>query len=465
MKQEFLQFSDLYIKNEYQEQLNDLNVIFLEGETHLLWGNDNTPRIFADLFHGNSKILSGNIIMNGRKIEKCNRQTFEAGGIFLVDSQVELMDSLTLAENLFLLKNNSLKKIRLNQKALLIRTKELMEQYELELDVSGRVENLRAIEKVWFQLVRLADRKAKMLVLSGVTPICSRQDLRKLLSLLNKIREKGISLLIFDSHPEYFWELADDFYLMRGGCMIRKFWDKERFDRYWYSAMESETEEREKNAGIADDNSSCRFIWQNQKGEEISFEFDPGEIVYIRTNGWEQQQEIRKNLLGENGHKSKFESGSQKLMYDDCRILAENRIGFWGKEPLKSEYFSNLSVRDNIMLPSVKKISRFGFYQRGERFIFHDKDFCPELDEIEKSSGMTDASVFMILCYRWRLFHPKILIVHNILSRADLEMRKWISEMLLDMAKRGTAVILLEAFEEDALPLADRIVLPDSKWV
>ena len=184
MKREILQFTNLRIKNEYGEQLEDLNMIFLEGEAHLLWGWDSTPRIFASLFCGKTEIVKGNIYINSKITGKDTKYNFEKKGIYFVDSQVELMKSLNLSEQLFLLKNNSLRKIRLNSRAIEIRTREIMNHYNLELDALAKTDSLRAIEKVWFQLVRLADRNAKMIVLGGVTEICSQDDLQKLLRLL-----------------------------------------------------------------------------------------------------------------------------------------------------------------------------------------------------------------------------------------------------------------------------------------
>lgn len=464
MRREFLQFSDLYIKNEYQEQLNDLNMVFMEGETHLLWGSDGTPRILANLFRGRGKILKGSVRINGEKMEICSRESFEKNGIFFVDRRVELMNSLNLAENLFLLTENSLKKIRLNQKALAVRTRELLENYGLDLSAEQRAEDLRAIEKVLFQIAKLADRRAKMLVLGELTRTCSRQDFRKLLELLKKLREEGISLIIYDSHPEYFMELADDHFVMQGGSVIKKFWDRESFETYWERNADHQDARRQEEI-VENKSASGRFIWKNQEGKEASLEFRTGEILYIRSSGWEQQQALLKNLLGENGRGAVFESRDQRFAYDDRRILAVNRIGYWGEEPLKSEYFFNLTVRDNILLPSVKKISKAGFYRSGEKFVFHDTQFCPELKELEKSGGLTDESVFKILCYRWKLFHPQVLIVHNVLSRADMEMRQWLQKELLKMTGRGTTLILLETFEEDALPFSDRVVVPNKGWI
>ena len=67
-------------------------------------------------------------------------------------------------------------------------------------------------------------------------------------------------------------------------------------------------------------------------------------------------------------------------------------------------------------------------------------------------------NTFKILCYRWKLFHPRILIIHNILSRSDQKMKEWLSGQFLEMAARGTALILLEVSEETALELADRVI-------
>lgn len=465
MKREILQFTNLRIKNEYGEQLEDLNMIFLEGEAHLLWGWDSTPRIFASLFCGKTEIVKGNIYINSKITGKDARYNFEKNGIYFVDSQIELMKSLNLSEQLFLLKNNSLRKIRLNSRAIEIRTREIMNHYNLELNALAKTSSLRAIEKVWFQLVRLADRNARMIVLGGVTEICSQDDLQKLLRLLEQLKNEGISFVIYDSHPEYFLGLADNCYLMKNGKIIKKFYDKIRFEQYWKTTVELHSKKKTESVQQRKNRNYVSFKWQGQKEKMACLNIFEGETVYVKTSCWEQQKKIKDAFLGVYGQGTFLESRDKSIFYNDKRILAKNRIGFWGNEVIKEECFLNLSVRDNILLPSVKKISRCGFYQAREKFVFQDKEFCPELHTLEQDESMSDEKIFKILFYRWKLFNPQILILYNVFSRANLEMRQWLWEMLFDMTKRGTGLILLEAFEEDMLPFVDRVVIPGEEWV
>lgn len=459
MKREFLRFHELSIRNEYQEQLTGLNLVFCDGLSYLLCSLDHTGRSIAEIFNGDSHIVSGHIIGSGGRQESCTEAFFHSERIYYVDSHVRFMNSLNLAENVFLLRQNSLKKVRLNKKAILMRTKELFMRYGLPFHPEQKIGSLREIDKVLLQLVRLADLHPKMLVVSNLSFICNREDLKRLLEILRTIRETGISLLIYDSTPVRFLPLADEILLVKQGEIVKKFFDKDVFEAYWERTAKSETEEKiKKEAREETGMESYRFSWRFPDGEPCSFEIYPGEILYFPTNSWEHQQILCKSVMGLGGDGVMLETKEWKLLCKSPSVLQRHRIFFWGMERIEDELFPNLNVRDNILMPSVKRISRFGFYKAGEKFIFRDMEFLEELAEVKTTENLTDEMVFKLLCYRWKLYHPKILVAYNVLSRFDPEMKRWMAGQLVQMAQRGTAFILLETADDAAGNIADRIV-------
>ncbi|MCC8065825.1 MAG: hypothetical protein LIO94_01795 [Clostridiales bacterium] len=459
MKHAFFDCSNLYIQNKSHEKLNNLHLMFRDGESHLLWGWDATPRILASLFIGNGKIISGSLRLNGEEQTDCSREVFEKNNIYYVDERSELIPSLTLAETLFLLRDNNLKKVRLNQQALQIRTRELFEKYGLDLEPGREVKDCTTIDLVLFRMICLADRNASMLVLGNLSSICSPNDRARLLALIAALQKDGIAFLIYDNHPEYFLNLAGNHYLMQGGQIIRKYDNPTEAEHYWRKIIAdwktSRTHRNSTKPAAPED--AHRFSWQAQDGTWKELAVYPGETVYVQAKNQEQQYEIRNALLGISGRQTLYESKSGCLFYDSPDVLSRKRIVFWGLDSLNAEYFPNLSIRDNILLPAIQRISHFGFYQSGGNFVLNDREFFSELSTIE-NENLTDENRFKILCYRWKFLNPSILILYNILSRADLEMRQWLTTELLKMTDRGTSLILLEAFSEDVLPLADRII-------
>ena len=73
MKRELLRFTDVSVRNENQEQMHQINLMFREGECHLLWSEDGTGRMLAGLFKNGGRILHGMIHIQGREQKECSR--------------------------------------------------------------------------------------------------------------------------------------------------------------------------------------------------------------------------------------------------------------------------------------------------------------------------------------------------------------------------------------------------------
>lgn len=460
---DFLRFHELTVRNGYQEQLTGLNMVFCEGESYLVCSPDHTGRSFAEIFNGDSHIVRGHLFGGTGERADCTEEFFLRERIYFVDSHVRFMESLNLAENVFLLRANSLKKVRLNGRAILLRTRELFSRYGLLLDPQERPGALRVIDKVLLQLVRLADLRPRMLVVSNLSFICNREDLGRLLDVLKKIREEGVSLLIYDSTPEHFFPLVDRVIFLKRGEVARKFFEVEAFRAYWERYAESSFEERvRREAKPVEEAGLYRFSWQFPDGYPCSFAIHPGEILYFPSDGWEHQQVLCRGMMGLGKGGVRFEGQGEKILCKNPYLLQRYKIFFWGEERIEDELFPNMSIADNILLPSVKRISRFGFYKAGERFIFRDMDFS-EISEVLEGAGtagtLTDEETFKLLCYRWKLYHPRVLVAYNVLSRFDPEMKRWMAEELVKMAGRGTAFVLLETADDTAKSIADRVIV------
>ena len=452
MRKEFMRFTNLYIKNSHYERLEQLNVIFRKGESYLLWGNDHTGHVFTDIFRGEARITSGQIWLNDQEIFGCSREIFHQEKIFYIDSYTEFMYTLDLAENLFLLKRNNLKKLFINQKAIHMQAKEMLEQYNLPFNGWEKTETLSTVDKVFLNIIRSVDQGAQMLVMNNLSAICNQQDMKKLKELLTQIRKEEVAFLIYDSHPENFTDIVDIVFLVNKGRIEKKLYEKSEF--YLCNKIMNETIRNiteitskivKKHAEVMEEESydlSCDF-----EGKEIQFSIFRGEILYLAIQHGQEQSVLWKSLKS----------------YGNRKELISSGIRFWGEDNLNTEIFPNLSIKDNILLPTVKKINKLGFYKSRERFIFQDREFFEENKFITEKNNFTDSNMLKTIFYRWKLFHPKVLVLNNILSRADVEMKEWILKRLLELTERKTSIILLESAAEDAMKIADRVIMIKSK--
>ena len=80
MKQDFLRFHELSVRNKYQEQMTGLNMVFFEKESYLLCSLDHTGRSLAEIFNGDSRIVGGRIFDAAEQPEKSKAEP--EGGSF-----------------------------------------------------------------------------------------------------------------------------------------------------------------------------------------------------------------------------------------------------------------------------------------------------------------------------------------------------------------------------------------------
>lgn len=477
MKKEIVQLRNFSAENCYREKVKDINLLIREGECHLLWGKDYSGRTLAGIFKNQKSIASGEMSIRNVRVRQCDREVLERKRIYYVDGETEFMESLDLAENLFLLKKNSLKKLWINEKAIHIQADALLKKYGLDFDAVSRMDRLGASDKILLALVGAAAQGAKLIVLNNVSTVYSKKDTDIITGVLTRMKEEGVSFLVYDSHPEIFTNAADCLVIMKQGRIIKKIWEPEKFSIGFEIAgvrargdnteaeeraeTKTEAETEEKNRRSVDK----KIKWSIGTNDELTIEVNPGEILYVGSTDAAKQGELWRDLLGIGERKALLEIDEKKILYRHAGELWKERVAFWGTGKEYSEVFENLTVRDNILLPSIKRVSRLGFYEKAAEFIFSndliagENSYMKEAEEIEKKENWSKTDILKIIMYKWHLFHPRVLVANNILSGTDREMKEWLGERLEKLAERGTAIILLEMYEEDVSSIAGRFMM------
>lgn len=175
MKKEIVQLRNFSAENCYREKVKDINLLIREGECHLLWGKDYSGRTLAGIFKNQKSIASGEMSIRNVRVRQCDREVLERKRIYYVDGETEFMESLDLAENLFLLKKNSLKKLWINEKAIHIQADALLKKYGLDFEAGSRMDRLGASDKILLALVGAAAQGAKLIVLNNVSTVYSKR--------------------------------------------------------------------------------------------------------------------------------------------------------------------------------------------------------------------------------------------------------------------------------------------------
>ena len=198
------------------------------------------------------------------------------------------------------------------------------------------------------------------------------------------------------------------------------------------------------------------FVWETFRDGswQPQISMRAGEILAaLGTPG--QVDGVWSDILRSNAMQSRFELDGEIIAYKNIQELMKHRIALmeYGNH---TEICENLTNEENILLPTYPRIcSAFGFYQKQQKYILEDNFLGLDRRDIELLNPETEA--WKIGIYRYKLFHPRVLILKNMLQNLNVREVAWLKRELREIVGRGSSVLLLENESKVCVDVADRL--------
>ena len=201
--------------------LNDIHLSVEEGEIHALLGENGAGKsTLMNILTGVIPADEGSITFLGKDYPSPTIKQMEDAGIAFVHQELNVINDLSVSDNIFLCREirNGLGLI--NQKEQLFRTRQLFEDLGVEIDPTAMVSELKTSEKQLLEICRALYEDAKLLILDEPTTSLSNSEIDHLFGILRKLRDQGKSF-IFISHkmPEIF-AISDRYTVLRNGEFV-----------------------------------------------------------------------------------------------------------------------------------------------------------------------------------------------------------------------------------------------------
>ena len=202
------------------QALSDIHLSVEEGEIHALLGENGAGKsTLMNILTGVIPADSGTITFLGKDYPTPTIHQMEAAGIAFVHQELNVINDLTVADNLFLCRELTRFGL-LRRKEQVARAKKLFEDLGVDIDPNAMVSELKTSEKQLLEICRALYVDAKLLILDEPTTALSNKEIEHLFGILRKLKEQGRSF-IFISHkmPEIF-SISDRYTVLRNGEYI-----------------------------------------------------------------------------------------------------------------------------------------------------------------------------------------------------------------------------------------------------
>jgi ABC-type sugar transport system ATPase subunit len=450
------------------QALSAVNFELKPGEIHALIGENGAGKsTLMNILVGIHRMDEGEIIFNGKKIENLHPYEALSKGIGIVPQEINLIPEVSVAENIFLGKEIKKKNGFVDWKETERQAVELLARLDVNIDVHQKLGDLSAAFQQLVSIARLLASGSNVLIMDEPTAALTMSETHSLFKSMRNLRVEGKSIIFISHHLEEVVEICDRVTIMRDSRVVHKadIGDITIEDMIFYMA----NRRIEKNVKVVEKiNSNVYFEIKNlsraKEFKDISFQVRKGEILGIAGLVGSGRTELVRCIFG----LTKKDSGKIFLEGKEIDINApyiaiENGMGYIPEERRKYGIFPNLSVSENMMMPSFDQHSTAGLIKLNSL----DQQCSHYVEELKiKTSSnavliknLSGGNQQKVIISRWMAKGIKLLILDEPTRGIDVNAKGEIHRLIKTMAKSGVTVIVVSSELEEVINLSDRIMV------
>ena len=442
------------------------------GEIHALLGENGAGKsTFVKIAYGLLQPDIGQLFWNGEPVFINGPQQARKLGIGMVFQHFSLFDALTVAENIQLAMPPGETMTSLSS-----RISSISKEYGIGVDPDARIYNLSVGQQQRVEIIRCLLQDPKLLIMDEPTSVLTPQETEQLFSVLRRFADHGLAVLFISHKLDEIRALTSRATVLRRGQNVGSVAIKGQTNSKLAEMMignkVTNVERR-----IAPAKSKLLFEVKNLCRPQvssfsvtlrnISIAANAGEIFGIAGIAGNGQDELMSALIGE------WRGSDAGVMILDgvdvsLKNPAERRVanmGFIPEERNGHAAVPSMSLADNALLTShslVELVRRgvldlSGMKAKASAIA---KDFDVRLPEVNPlASSLSGGNLQKFVVGREIIKGPKVLIVSQPTWGVDVGAAVFIRKAMLDLAAKGSAVVLISQDLEEIFAISHRIAV------
>ncbi len=448
--------------------LDDVSLSVLPGQVLALMGENGAGKsTLMKILAGALQADAGTILLSGKEVDIHSPQQAMDLGIGIIYQELNLAPHLSIAENIFLGREPRLAPGWIDGRRMHREASALMTDLGMAMDVRTPVSRLSVAQRQMVEIAKATSRQARVLAMDEPSATLTAHELENLWRLIRRLQGQGIGIVYISHRMDEVFQIADAVTVLRDGKIVGhapvgeisrddvvKLMVGRDLDQTYPKVLV------EPGRPVLEvSNLSRRGVLEN-----ISFTVHAGEVVALAGLVGSGRTEIARCLFGAD----KWTTGEVRL---DGRPFHPSSpsdaisagIGFVTEDRKEQGVVLSLSVRENISLASLKKVSQLGFVQRGAERA-EAKESVQRLrvrtPSVEQRVGnLSGGNQQKVVLGKWLETPLKLLILDEPTRGIDVGAKREIYGIMNDLAASGVAVLMISSELPEVLGMADQIIV------
>lgn len=450
------------------QALSSVDFELLPGEVHALIGENGAGK--STLMHILSGVLtpdSGEILLDGQPVEINTPRRAQDLGIGMVFQELSLVPSLSIAENIFANRAPVGLGGIIQWATLYERTRALLAQFELDLDVSTPVRAFNITTRQLIEILKALSLNAKILLLDEPTSALTPDEVELLFRNIRRLKERGIGVVYVSHRLREVMEIADRVTVLRDGVRVGTYVTSEVTPDKLIEHMVGRTlNEMFPDRGKVTRGEVLRVenLTREKAFDDISLSLQRGEIVGLAGLKGARRSDLLRALVGAD----RVDSGEILIEGKPVKITSPTVAFGQGMAYLPEErktegLFLKMPLRQNVSVTALPDFSRFGLMNAqqeksvAKRFVERLGIVTPSVNQlVGRLSGGNQQKVMLS---KWLVRQPTILLIDEPTKGVDVGAKAEIHALLRELAEQGVGILFISSELQEIIGLSDRILV------
>jgi ribose transport system ATP-binding protein len=411
----------------------------------------------------------GEILVDGKPVKILNVNDAMKLGIAFIHQELNVLDNLDVAANVFLGREPLLAPFRLiNSKKIYADTEPYLKRLGLNISSRTRLDRLSIAQQQMVEIAKALSLNARIIIMDEPTSSLTLTETERLLELVCELSEQGVSVIYISHRLGEIEHCADRVVVLRDGKNAGELAESEaRHDKIVSLMVGREI----KSFYVASEaaKSPAFFKVRNMTssrypGKQVSFDAGKGEILGFAGLVGAGRSEIAKAIVGlDRVSNGEIELGSEKISIHSSRAAIDRGIYLVPEDRRGEGLVTQMTVRENVTLPSLKRFAPFNLIRRDrERKVANG-----QIESLKIKTPSCETFVLnlsggnqqKVVLGKWLSMEPKVMILDEPTRGIDVGAKAEIYRLMRALAGQGTVILMISSDMEEILNISDRVAV------
>ena len=440
------------------------------GEVHALMGENGAGKsTLMKVLTGIHDANEGTIHYNGKQVAYSKPKDAMEDGIVIVHQELNMMNHLTVAQNIFIGREEFRHNLLIDDGASIKKAKKLFDLLKLDINPTEKVGNLTVGKQQMVEIAKALSMDAKVIVFDEPTAALTESEINELFVIIDDLRAKGVGIIYISHRMDEIARITDRVTVMRDGEYVGTVNTKDTTKDEIIAMMVGRTiyEDPKAASAVADDAPVVLEVKNLNAGssvKDVSFQLRKGEILGFSGLMGAGRTEVARLLFGADKKESGaiFVNGKEVTINSPQDAIREG-IGYLSEDRKRFGCIVDMTIADNTVMTNLDKYIKGGLINDGEIVKVSD-EFVKQLRTKTPSSkqlvrNLSGGNQQKVVIAKWLEQNSDILIFDEPTRGIDVGAKSEIYTLMNALVAQGKSIIMISSELTEILRMSDRIVV------